>query len=395
MIELDAVAVRALRLEPSPTLSIAEKARRLQAQGHKIVKLDIGEPDFDTPSFIVEAAIEALKSGATHYTSSRGIPELRHAISEFYGRVLNVDVDPERELIVTPGSKFALYSAIQIIVDEGDEVIILTPAWPTYKSCVKLAGGRIIEVPCMSSGRLDEELLKESITSRTKLLIVNSPNNPTGEVLPPSDLKILVDLAQDHDFFIISDEVYRFIVYDEVKPYTMLSFPEIRDKLVVVDGFSKTWAMTGWRLGFAVAPSELIRYMNMMQQNATTCPTSFVQYAAIKALSEPLDSIKYMIDEYNRRRLYIVNELNSVDGIKCNLPKGAFYVFPDISGLSIDSEQFAEKLLTKAHVCVLPGISFGLGGEHHIRISYATSMMMLKEGVSRIKSFIENELKKT
>ncbi len=372
---------------------MAEKSRKMQSQGIKVIKLDIGEPDFDTPSPIVNAAIQAMKQGKTHYTPSKGIPELRESIANFYKEIFNVDINPENEIIITPGSKFALYSAIQVLVDKGDEVIILTPAWPTYKSCVKLAGGKIVEVPCTNGYCLNEEKLKEAITNKTKLLIVNSPNNPTGGVLSPDNFKVIVDLSKDHNFYVLSDEIYRLLIYDGLKPFTVLSLSSVDDNLIIIDGFSKAWAMTGWRLGFAIASKEIIRYMNMLQQNAVTCPTSFVQYAGIAALMQSSEYVNFMIKEYDKRRKFLIKELNSIDGIKCEMPKGAFYVFPDISELKINAIDFAEKLLLKAHVCTVPGDFFGLGGGFHIRISYATSMKNLEEGVHRIKSFIENELK--
>ena len=380
---------RIKRLKPSPTLSIAEKARQLIARGEKIVRLDIGEPAFDTPDHIKEAALKAIKSGYTHYTSSRGIPELREAIAEYYLKNFKVYVDAKSEVIVTPGSKFAVFAAIQSLVDSGDEVIILTPAWPTYWSCVELAEGKVVEVSCGDGFSLDEERLKESISNKSKVILVNSPNNPTGGVLSKEDLKVIADLAVDHDLYVISDEIYHLIVYDEVTPHTMLSISDIRDRLIVVDGFSKAWAMTGWRLGFAIAPKEVIDCIVKVQQNATTCPTAFVQYAGIAALKGDQSCVRYMVQEYDRRRRFLIEALNSIEGIKCKAPKGAFYVFPDMSALGMSSMELASELLTKAGVCTVPGSVFGAGGEYHLRMSYASSFEQIKEGVDRIKRFVE------
>ncbi|RLE54388.1 MAG: hypothetical protein DRJ26_01970 [Candidatus Methanomethylicota archaeon] len=380
---------RIKRLKPSPTLSIAEKARQLIARGEKIVRLDIGEPAFDTPDHIKEAALKAIKSGYTHYTSSRGIPELREAIAEYYLKNFKVDVDAKSEVIVTPGSKFAVFAAIQSLVDSGDEVIILTPAWPTYWSCVELAEGRVVEVSCGDGFSLDEERLKESISNKSKVILVNSPNNPTGGVLSKEDLKVIADLAVDHDLYVISDEIYHLIVYDEVTPHTMLSISDVRDRLIVVDGFSKAWAMTGWRLGFAIAPKEVIDCIVKVQQNATTCPTAFVQYAGIAALKGDQSCVRYMVQEYDRRRRFLIESLNSIEGIKCKAPKGAFYVFPDMSALGMSSMELASELLTKAGVCTVPGSVFGAGGEYHLRMSYASSFEQVREGVERIRRFVE------
>ncbi|MCS7385581.1 MAG: pyridoxal phosphate-dependent aminotransferase [Candidatus Methanomethylicota archaeon] len=380
---------RIKRLKPSPTLSIAEKARQLEARGEKIIRLDIGEPVFETPEHIRKAAIEALERGYTHYTPSRGIPELREAIADYYHERFKVDVDAKSEVIVTPGSKFAIFAAIQSLVDSGDEVIVLTPAWPTYWSCVELAGGRVVEVSCGDGFVLDEEKLKNAISDKSKVILVNSPNNPTGGVLSKRDLKVIADLALDHDLYIISDEIYRLIVYDEVEPHTMLSFSEVRDRLIVVDGFSKAWAMTGWRLGFTIAPKSVIDCINKVQQNATTCPTAFVQYAGVAALKGDQSCVLEMVKKYDERRRFLVEALNSIEGVRCTAPKGAFYAFPEMSALGMSSVELASELLAKAGVCTVPGSVFGAGGEHHLRICFASSIDQIREGANRIRRFVE------
>lgn len=380
---------RVTHLKPSPTLSMAEKANRLLREGKSIVKLDIGEPDFDTPQHIKDACVNALKAGYTHYTSSRGLLELRRAIAEYYLEHFNVDVDAESEIIVMPGSKFAIYSVLQSIVDPGDEVIVLTPAWPTYSSCISLFGGRSIEVPYyLNNAR--EELLKDAISSQTKALIVNSPNNPTGSVLSKNDFKFILDLAEDYDFYVISDEIYRLLVYDDISPFTILSLVDSLDRVVVIDGFSKAYAMTGWRLGFAIASKELIRFLVRIQQNSVTCPSAFVQMAGVEALRGDQRPVELMVKEYDRRRRFLVKALNSIDGVKCSWPKGAFYVFPDFSVFNVNSMELAEMLLLKAGVCTVPGSVFGAGGEFHLRISYASSIETLEEGVDRIRAFVES-----
>lgn len=393
MINLRGLAGRISSIKPSPTISVSEKARKLRAQGIKLVDLSIGEPDFDTPSHIKKACIEALEKGFTHYTSSRGIMELRNAISIYYKNYFNVNVNPVNEVIVTPGSKFALYAAIQCIIDVDDEVILLTPAWPTYWQCVESAGGKIVEVNCGDSFKLDEEALKNAITSRSKAIIFCSPSNPTGGVLTLEELKIISDIALDHDLYVVSDEIYRMLVYEDAKPYTMLKFESLRDQLIVIDGFSKAYAMTGWRLGFAIAPKDIIDGIDVIQQNTTTCPSSFIQYAGVAALTGDQSCVKAMIEEYDVRRRFIVRELNSIEGVKCPVPKGAFYVFPDLSKINLNSIELANQLLDYG-VVTIPGSAFGFGGEGHLRISYATSMNEIKRGVELIKDFVTSKFKK-
>jgi len=390
---LKKLSSRISSIKPSPTLSVSEKARKLKSQGKKLVDLSIGEPDFDTPLHIKRACVEALDKGFTHYTSSKGIIELRQAISTYYKKYFNVDVNPNSEVIVTPGSKFALYAAIQCIVDVGDEVILLTPAWPTYWQCVESAGGRVVEVNCSDSFKLNEESLKNAITDRSKAIVFCSPNNPTGGVLTIDELKVISDLAVDHDLYVISDEIYRMLVYDGVKPFTMLSFGELKDRLIVIDGFSKAYAMTGWRLGFAIANKDVIDGIDKIQQNTTTCPASFIQYAGVTALLEDQSCVENMVLEYDSRRRFLVRELNSIEGLRCPNPKGAFYVFPDLSMLNLNSMDIADKLLDYGVVTV-PGVAFGSGGEYHIRISYATSMDEIKRGIELIRKFVSDVIGK-
>lgn len=380
---------RVISLKPSPTLSMAEKANRLRREGKNIIKLDIGEPDFDTPQYIKDACIDALKSGYTHYTSSRGLLELREAIAEYYLKYFKVEVDAESEIIVTPGSKFAIYSVLQSIVDSGDEVVVLTPAWPTYISCITLFGGKPVEVPYYLNNS-DEESIKSAISSRTKALMINSPNNPTGNVLSRDYFKLILDLAEDYDFYVISDEIYRLLVYDDFSPFTILSLVDSLDRVVVIDGFSKAYAMTGWRLGFTIASKQLINLLVRIQQNSVTCPAAFVQIAGVKALKGDQGPVERMVKEYDARRKFLVDALNSIKGVKCPRPGGAFYVFPDFSALNMNSMELAEMLLLKAGVCTVPGSVFGAGGEFHLRISYASSIENLREGVERIRTFIEN-----
>ena len=375
--------------KPSGTIAMAEKARELAKSGRKIYNLDVGEPDFDTPEHIKRAAIEALMEGFTHYTSSLGIIDLRRAIAEHLRNRKGLDVNPEKEIIVTPGAKHAIYCACLATLNPGDEVLVLTPTWPTHFTCVEVTGAIVVEVSCGETYSLDEEALKERITPRTRMIIVNSPNNPTGGVLSVSELKVIADLADDHDLLILSDEIYDEIIYDEFETKSMASFSNIKDNVILINGFSKAYAMTGWRLGYAVANETIIDAMNRIQQSTTTCPASFIQKAGIAALKGPQDSVRKMIEEFDRRRKYVVKALNEFPGVKCVMPKGAFYVFPRISKLGMSSFEVSMKLLEEEGVSTTPGSVFGKCGEGHIRLSYATSLEVIAEALEKIKSFVE------
>lgn len=375
-------------IKPSGTIAMAEKAREIARAGRRILNLDVGEPDFDTPEHIKRAAIEALMKGFTHYTSSLGIIELRAAIAEYWKRRKNLDIDPEKEIIVTPGAKHAIYCACMATLDPGDEVLVLAPTWPTHFTCIEAAGAIPIEIPCGETYSVDEELLKSKITEKTKMILINSPNNPTGGVLSTGDLNVIADLAEDHDLIVLSDEIYDEIVYDGVEARSMLSYSNIRENVIVINGFSKTFAMTGWRLGYAIANRDVIEAMNRLQQATTTCPTSFAQVAAIAALRGPIDCVEKMVKEFDNRRRYIVKALNEIPGVSCAMPKGAFYVFPRFHGLRMTSFEISMKLLEEECISTTPGAAFGSCGEGHIRISYATSMETIIEAMERIKKFV-------
>ncbi|MEM1514652.1 MAG: pyridoxal phosphate-dependent aminotransferase [Candidatus Bathyarchaeia archaeon] len=376
-------------IKPSGTIAMAEKAREIARSGRKILNLDVGEPDFDTPEHIKMAAIEALKSGFTHYTSSLGIIDLRRTIAEHLRIRKNLDVDPEKEIIITPGAKHAIFCACMATLDPGEEVLILAPSWPTHFTCVEAAGATPIEVPCGETYGIDEELLKMKITDKTRMILINSPNNPTGGVLSVDDLRLIADLAEDHNLLILSDEIYDEIVYDGVESRSMLKFDNIRGNVIVVNGFSKTYAMTGWRLGYAIANKDIIEAINRLQQATTTCPASFVQMAGVAALKGPTDCIKKMVEEFDRRRRYVVKALKEILGVSCAMPKGAFYVFPRFHSLKMSSFEISMRLLEEECVSTTPGSVFGECGEGHIRISYATSLEVLIKAIERIKKFTE------
>jgi aminotransferase len=383
------IAKRMQTIEPSGTIVMAEKAREMQQAGRKILNLDVGEPDFDTPEHIKQAAIDAIKNGFTHYTSSKGTLELRQAIADDLA-IRNIMTNPEKELIVTPGGKHALYCACLATLDPEDEVLILAPTWPTHFQCAEVAEAHTIEVPCGPSYNLDEEALKKGITRKSKMILVGSPNNPTGGVMDADDIKAIVDLAVDHGLLIMSDEIYDRIVFDDFKIRSPASFDDIRERCIILNGFSKAYAMTGWRIGYAFANEEIVEAMVRIQQSTTTCPASFVQKAGVAALKGPQDSIQKMVQEYDRRRKIIVEQLNNIDGIRCNMPKGAFYVFPEIKTLGTSSLEFCSRLLEEEGVSTTPGSVFGESGEGYVRMSYATSLETIGEAVKKIKAFVNN-----
>jgi len=376
-------------LPASETLTVLEAVKQLTASGFDVVRFDVGEPDLGTPSFIREAAKKALDEGFTHYVQSRGIPELREAIAEHVRSELGLSVDPGREVLVTPGSKFALTAALMALAGAGDEVLILTPAWPTYKACALMAGAKPVEVPTKPPYRLDEEALKEAITPRARVIMVNTPNNPTGGVMPLEDLRAVADLAVDHDLAVISDEIYKALVYGGKRHVSIATLPGMRERTVIVDGFSKTYAMTGWRLGWAVGPPEVVDAMVRVQQASTTHPTTFVQVAGVAALRGPKDFVEEMVKEYDRRRRAMVEALREVEGVRCEEPEGAFYAFPDFASLGLSSAELSRRLLMEAHVSSVPGAAFGPGGEGRLRLSYTVGVDRILEGVRRIKRFVE------
>lgn len=381
-------------IRKSGTLKTLEKARELEKKGVKVIYLSVGEPDFDTPQHIKEAAWEAIKSGYTHYTLSQGILELREAIAEKLQNENNIDVTAEN-VIVTPGAKQAIMEAILALVDEGDEVLIPTPAWVSYEEMVKIAGGVAKRVPTDEHFKLAPEALEESIGEKTKLLILNSPNNPTGAVYSERELRRLSEILIDKNVYVISDEIYEKIVYDGKKHFSIGSIPGMEELTVTVNGFSKAYAMTGWRLGYAAGPRKIISAMNKIQQHSVTCVTAFVQKAGVEALKSPLSQrcVEEMVTEFERRRNLMVSELSKISSLDIKKPQGTFYIFPDISGTGMSSAEYAEYLLEEEGVAVTPGSAFA-DYDTHIRISFANSVENLMEAVERIKRSNEKLLEK-
>jgi len=387
------IAKRMKLIKPSGTISMAEKAREKERSGHKVYHLEIGEPDFDTPTHIKEAAYEAIRGGFTHYTSSKGIIELREAIArDLESR--GFEADARHEIIVTPGAKHALYCACLATLDAGDEALVLAPTWPTHFQCVEIAGAGAIEVPCGDAYVLDEEALKHRITGKSKMILASSPNNPTGGVINDKGLKVIADLAIDHNLIVLSDEIYDRIVYDGLRLKSIASFKEMRERTIVINGFSKTYAMTGWRLGYAIASREIVEAMDRIQQSTTTCPASFIQKAGVAALRGPQDCVEKMVEEYDRRRRFLVEHLNRIPGVRCAMPKGAFYVFPDFSSLHMPAFEVCARLLEEEGVSSTPGSEFGETGEGHIRLSYAASLETVSEALGKIKEFVDRHAKK-
>ncbi|MCL4317512.1 MAG: pyridoxal phosphate-dependent aminotransferase [Candidatus Thermoplasmatota archaeon] len=367
----------------SGTVKVADKVKELKSRGLDVTSFSIGEPDFPTPQHIVDACIEALKSGFTKYTASAGIPELREAISQKLKAENGIDAESS-EIVVTP-TKQALFMAVLALVDRNMEVIVPDPSWVSYEPMVRIAEG--IPVPVRADEetgfRLTPELVAEKITEKTRMIILNSPNNPTGAVAWKEDIEGLCDLAREHDLLILSDEIYEKIIYDAVN-YSPGSFPGMKERVITVNGFSKTYSMTGWRLGYLHADKRLLKDILKIQTHSITCVTSFVQKAGVAALRGPKEPVEKMVSEFRKRRDFVVRRLREIEGMNVVEPQGAFYAFPKYD-YEMDSESISGFLLDRAQVAVTPGSSFGKFGERHFRLSYATSMNNLEKGLDSME----------
>ena len=374
-------------LEGSSTVAISDRARQLQQQGVNVVNLGGGDPDFDTPRHIADAGVEAIRGGQTHYVASQGIPQLRKAAAEKFLRENGLSYDPDREIVATASGKLALYIALEALLDPGDEVLYLEPAWVSYRPLIELIGGRPVAVPLSPSDNfaVRAEALERRLTPRMKAILINSPNNPTGRVLTGAELEAVRDVAVKHDLWVVGDEIYEHLVYDGHRHVSIATLPGMRERTVVVNGMSKAYAMTGWRLGYLAAPAELAAQILKVQQHVVTCAASFAQVAAAEALRGPQDCVAAMREEYDRRRRRITDALNAIPGVRCPLPEGAFYLFPEVDYRDYDSWQLAEYLISEAHVAVTPGQAFGGTARKNIRLTYATSMENLLEAVKRIE----------
>jgi aspartate aminotransferase len=374
------------RIGTESAFEVLRRARALEAQGRSIIHLEIGEPDFPTPTHIVEAGKAALDQGFTHYGPTQGLPELRGSIASYVSRTRGIEVGPERVTVV-PGGKPMMFFPMMALLEEGDEAIYPNPGFPIYESMIRFCGATPIPYPALSSEPLID-LIQSKITSKTRLIVLNSPQNPTGGVIPAGDIRALADLVRDRDILILSDEIYSRIWFGE-KPLSIASLPGMLDKTIILDGFSKTYAMTGWRLGYGVLPAWLVEPVNLLIVNSTSCTASFTQRAGIAALEGPQDDADKMVAEFRRRRDAFCAGLNSLHGFRCPIPEGAFYAFPDITGTGRSSKELADGLLNEAGVACLSGAAFGEYGEGYLRFSIANSFENLMGAVERIRAFLK------
>ena len=380
------VAQRINRLGTETSFVVLAKAKELEAQGKDIIHLEIGEPDFDTAPNIIAKAKQALDEGWTHYGPAPGLTEFRQVIADVEGKRRNMQFEAA-EVVVTPGAKPIMFYAIMASVDPGDEVIHPNPGFPIYESCIELAGG--IPIPLVykeeKEFRFDIEDLKKLVTPKTRMIIINSPQNPTGGILTMEDLKGIAEIAIKNDIIVLADEIYGRVVYDGFVNHTIAALPGMRERTIILDGFSKTYAMTGWRLGFGIMPKEFAAVCAKLQTNVPSCATSFIQIAGIEALTGPQEWVDDAVAEFKRRRDLIVDGLNSIPGFRCLKPLGAFYVFPNITETGLDSRTIADKILYEANVACLSGTSFGAYGEGYIRFSYANSIENIEKAIDRMK----------
>ncbi len=370
-------------VQESGTVKVADRVKALKSKGIDVISFSIGEPDFPTPAHIVEAGVDALRAGFTKYTPSSGIPELRQAIAEKLNNENGIEAD-QSEIIVTP-TKHAIFMTIMALVDRGEEVIMADPSWVSYEPIVRIADA--VPVPVRADEetafRLNPEHLAEKITNRTRMIIINSPNNPTGSVARKQEIEAICDIAKERDILLLSDEIYEHIIYD-TRNYSPASFPGMKGHVITVNGFSKTYSMTGWRLGYLHADRGLLEGIQKVQTHSITCATSFSQKAGVAALKGPREPVQRMVSEFRKRRDLTLKKLREIPGIDIVAPDGAFYAFPRYD-FDISSEKMAEYLLDEAHVAVTPGSSFGSFGEKHFRISFATSVENLETGLDSIK----------
>jgi len=380
----DRLADRMSVLGTETAFEVLVKARALEAAGRSVVHLEIGEPDFDTPEHIKEAAVRALRDGYTHYTPSAGLPEARQAIADYVGAARGITVGPD-EVVITPGAKPIMFFVIMALVNPGDEVIYPDPGFPIYESVARFAGARLVPWVLREERqfRADPEELRSLVTPRTKLVILNSPHNPTAGVLSSSDLQAIARIVEGRPITVLADEIYAKILYEGTFA-SLASIPEVRDQVVILDGFSKTYAMTGWRLGYGVMPPSLAARITQLMVNTNSCTAAFTQMAGIAALRGPQDAVGRMVAEFRRRRDVIVAGLNALPGVTCLRPQGAFYAFPNVQKIDPDSGRLQEYLLREAGVAVLAGTSFGAHGQGYLRLSYANSVEAINEALRRI-----------
>ena len=382
-------ATRTAHLKPEGAYQVLARANQLEAAGQEIIHLEIGQPDYPTFENIGQAGIQAIKDGKTRYTPPAGMPSLREALAEQAGRQRGIEVHPD-EVIVSPGGKPNLFFPTLALVEPGDEVIYPNPGFPTYEAMIKVAGGIPVAVPLLEENQFsfDLDAFDKLINEKTKLIILNSPSNPTGGVIPSADLEHIASQAERNDCWVISDELYTRIVYNGLEAPSIASLPGMKLRTIIVDGFSKTYSMTGWRLGFGIMPVELAKRVDLLLTHSVGSTAHFTQFAGLEAITGPQDMVDVMVTEYQRRRDAIVDGLNAISGFVCQKPQGAFYVFPNITETGMVSTELANLILEKAGVALLPGKSFGEYGEGYLRISYANSLENIQKGLEKIRAVI-------
>jgi aspartate aminotransferase len=385
------LAKRMSRLGTETAFEVLNRARELERQGKDVIHLEIGEPDFDTPQNVISAGVNALNAGWTHYGPSAGLPELRKAIADEVSQSRGVRVQPE-EVVVVPGGKPIIFFSILALIEEGDEVIYPNPGFPIYESMINYVGGRGVPIRLREERdfRLDVDELSKLINHRTKLIIINSPHNPTGGVLNKRDIEQIASAIGDRNIFVLSDEIYSRLIFDG-KHHSIMSEPGFKERTILLDGFSKTYAMTGWRMGYGVMRTDLAWQVARLMTNSNSCTASFSQVAGVEALRGDQSSVEHMRAEFQRRRDMFVAGLNRIKGFSCRMPKGAFYVFPNITATGRKSKPLADALLEEAGVACLSGTSFGEFGEGYLRFSIANSMDNLSKALERIDRWISNQ----
>ncbi|RME45689.1 MAG: pyridoxal phosphate-dependent aminotransferase [Chloroflexi bacterium] len=381
-------AQRMSRLGTETAFEVLARAKALEAQGRDIIHLEIGEPDFDTPAHIVEAGVRALREGHTHYTPAAGVPELRQAIARHISESRGIDARPE-QVVVTPGAKPIMFFTILALAEAGDEVIYPNPGFPIYESMINFVGATPVPLPLREEHqfRFDADEFRSLVSDRTRLIILNSPQNPTGGVLTREDLQAVADVARERRIMVLSDEVYEQILY-EGEHVSIASLPGMQELTILLDGYSKTYAMTGWRLGYGVMPVPLAEQVTKLMVNSNSCTAAFTQQAGIAALAGPKDRVRAMVEAFRERRDVIVNGLNQIPGIRCVMPAGAFYAFPNVTGTGLGSRELADRLLNQAGVATLPGDSFGAFGAGYLRLSYANSVENIRKALARIEEVV-------
>jgi aspartate/methionine/tyrosine aminotransferase len=380
------LAERMQRLQVESAFDVLVRAREIERTGRSVIHLEIGEPDFATPHNVIEAAKEALDDGWTHYGPTRGLPELREAIANYISRTRGIEVGPEHVAVV-PGGKPIIFFPMLALLEPGDEVLYPDPGFPIYRSMVEFLGAKAVPIPLVEKRgfAVDLDLLRDSISDRTKMIILNSPQNPTGGVLSADDLRQIAEFVRDRDLMVLSDEIYARIYYGNDAPFSIASIPGMHEKTIILDGFSKTYAMTGWRLGYGVMPEWLVDAVSKLMVNSNSCAATFTQRAAIEALNGPQDDVERMITEFRSRRADFCSALNQIPKFTCRMPEGAFYAFPNVTRTNISSDTLADMLLEEAGVACLDGAAFGDHGAGYLRFSYANSFENLREAISRIQ----------